>query len=418
MEILIRAAKVIDPSSPHHNSTKDILIQDGVIKKIENHISFDGTVIEHENLMVSPGWFDMRAHFTDPGKEHKEDLESGSAAAAAGGFTDVLLLPNTDPVTSNKNSISYYLKWNKGADVNLHPAAAVTLGCQGKELTEMIDLYTAGAVAFTDGTEPIWHTDILLKSLQYLQTFDGVLINRPEDRMLTAFGTMHEGQVSTVLGMKGMPELAEEVMIDRDLELLKYAGGKIHFSLISSAGAVERIKKAKAEGLKVTADVDIHHLIFTDESLMDYDTSFKVNPPFRTEKDRLALIKGLEDGTIDAIVSDHQPHDQESKQLEFDLADFGIIGLQTFYPALLKALGKKTEECIERITATPRKILGLKENSVVEGGDCLTLFSPQITWSYNGKTNKSKSVASPFFNQQMKGKVIGIINNGRFVSND
>ena len=188
--------------------------------------------------------------------------------------------------------------------------------------------------------------------------------------------------------------------------------------MISSAGAVERIKKAKAEGLKVTADVGIHHLIFTDESLMDYDTSFKVNPPFRTEKDRLALIKGLEDGTIDAIVSDHQPHDQESKQLEFDLADFGIIGLQTFYPALLKALGKRTEECIERITATPRKILGLKENSVVEGGDCLTLFSPQITWSYNGKTNKSKSVASPFFNQEMTGKVIGIINNGRFISND
>ena len=418
MEILIRAAKVIDPSSPHHNSIKDILIYDGVITKIENQISFDGTVIEHENLMVSPGWFDMRAHFTDPGKEHKEDLESGSAAAAAGGFTDVLLLPNTNPVTSNKNSISYYLKWNKGADVNLHPAAAVTLGCQGKELTEMIDLHTAGAVAFTDGIEPIWHTDILLKSLQYLQTFDGVLINRPEDRMLTAFGTMHEGQVSTILGMKGMPELAEEVMIDRDLELLKYAGGKIHFSLISSAGAVKRIRKAKAEGLKVTADVGVHHLIFTDENLMDYDTSFKVNPPFRSEKDRLALIEGLKDGTIDVVVSDHQPHDQESKQLEFDLADFGIIGLQTFYPALLSALGDKIENCIERVTAAPRKILGIDQASISEGGGSLTIFSPSVKWNYNGKTNKSKSVASPFFNQEMTGKVVGIVNNGRFISND
>ncbi|WP_323757443.1 dihydroorotase [Roseivirga sp.] len=418
MEILIRAAKVIDPSSPHHNSIKDILIQDGVITKIENQISFDGTVIEHENLMVSPGWFDMRAHFTDPGKEHKEDLESGSAAAATGGFTDVMLLPNTDPVTSNKNSISYYLKWNKGADVNLHPAAAITLGCQGKELTEMIDLHTAGAVAFTDGIEPIWHTDILLKSLQYLQTFDGVLINRPEDRMLTAFGTMHEGQVSTILGMKGMPELAEEVMIDRDLELLKYAGGKIHFSLISSAGAVERIRKAKAEGLNVTADVGVHHLIFTDENLMDYDTSFKVNPPFRSEKDRLALIEGLKDGAIDVIVSDHQPHDQESKQLEFDLADFGIIGLQTFYPALLSALGNKTEDCIERVTAAPRKILGIDQAYISEGGGSLTIFSPSVKWNYNGKTNKSKSVASPFFNQEMMGKVVGIVNNGRFISND
>ena len=418
MEILLRAAKVIDPSSSHHNQIKDIFIKDGVISKIDDHIEYNGTIIEQENLMVSPGWFDMRAHFTDPGKEHKEDLESGSAAAAAGGFTDVMLLPNTDPVTSSKNNISYFLKWNKTADVNLHPAAAVTLGCQGKELTEMIDLHTAGAVAFTDGTEPIWHTDILLKSLQYLQTFDGVLINRPEDRMLTAFGTMHEGHVSTVLGMKGMPELAEEVMIDRDLELLKYAGGKIHFSLISSTGAVERIRRAKAEGLKVTADVGIHHLLYTDENLMDYDTRFKVNPPFRSEQDRLALIEGLKDGTIDVIVSDHQPHDQESKKLEFDLADFGITGLQTFYPALQKALGSQAVDFVAKFTKAPRNILGLKSASIEEGADCLTVFSPSVEWEFNGKTNKSKSAASPLINKQMQGKVLAIVNNGRFITND
>lgn len=416
MEFLIRGAKIFDPSSPHHSFVKDILVNNGFIQKINDHIDFDGLVIEQPNLRVSPGWFDMRSLIPDPGKEHKEDLDSGAAAAAAGGFTEVLVLPNTDPVISNKNSISYFHKWNKTATVNLHPAAAVTLGCHGKDLTEMIDLHTAGAVAFTDGTEPIWHTDILLKSLQYLQTFGGVLINRPEDKMLTAFGTMHEGIMSTSLGMKGMPELAEEIMIDRDLELLKYAGGKIHFSLISSAGAVRRIRDAKAQGLNVTADVGIHYLIFTDEHLSDFDTNFKVNPPFRKEADRQALIEGVLDGTIDVIVSDHQPHDQESKQLEFDLADFGVIGLQTFYPALLKAFGDRAESQLEKITIAPRKILGLEIPMIKEGERAnLTLFSPALEWKYNAATNQSKSVASPFINQSLKGKVVGIVNNGNLI---
>jgi dihydroorotase len=416
MEFIIRGAKILDPSSPHHSLVRDILVQKGVIEKIDIHIDFSGLTITETDLRVSPGWFDMRSLITDPGKEHKEDLESGAAAAAAGGFTEILLLPNTDPVISNKNSISYYQKWNKTAAVSLHPSAAISLGCKGEELSEMIDLHTAGAVAFTDGIEPVWHTDILLKSLQYLQTFDGVLINRPEDKMLTAFGTMHEGEMSTSLGMKGMPELAEEVMIDRDIELLKYTGGKIHFSLVSSAGAVQRIRAAKAAGLKVTADVGIHYLIFTDQNLSSYDANFKVNPPFRNESDRKALIEGVMDGTIDVIVSDHQPHDQESKQLEFDLADFGVIGLQTFYPALLKVFGEKAEEYLDRCTNNPRKILSMDSPSIAEGQQAnLTLFSPSLSWDYNKLSNASKSVASPFINQTLQGKVVAIINNGELI---
>jgi dihydroorotase len=416
MEFLIRGAKVLDPTSPHHLSIKDILVNNGIIEKIDNKINFDGLTIANADLRVSVGWFDMRALITDPGKEHKEDLESGSAAAAAGGFTEIMLLPNTEPVTSNKNSISYFQKWNKSAVVSLHPAAVISLGCHGKELSEMIDLHTAGAVAFTDGVEPVWHTDILLKSLQYLQTFDGVLINRPEDKMLTAFGTMHEGVMSTTLGMKGMPELAEEIMIDRDLELLKYAGGKIHFSLISSAGAVDRIRRAKAEGLKVTADVGIHHLLFTDQYLESYDTNFKVNPPFRSETDRQALIEGVKDGTIDVIVTDHQPHDQESKQLEFDLADFGVIGLQTFYPALLKVLGHRTDEFMDRFTSKPRQILGMPIPTIQVGQKAnLTIFTPALDWEYNKASNLSKSVASPLINQRLQGKVVAIINNGELI---
>lgn len=418
MEFLIRGAKILDSSSPHHSLVKDILVNNGIIEKIDDQIDFNGLTISEVDLKVSPGWFDMRTLITDPGKEHKEDLVSGSAAAASGGFTEVLLLPNTDPVISNKNSISYYQKWNKTAGVTLHPSAAISIGCHGKELTEMIDLHTAGAVAFTDGVEPVWHTDILLKSLQYLQTFNGVLINRPEDKMLTAFGTMHEGIMSTTLGMKGMPELAEEIMIDRDIELLKYAGGKIHFSLISSAGSVQRIREAKAIGLNVTADVGIHYLIFTDQELSSYDTNFKVNPPFRGEADRQALIEGVMDGTIDVIVSDHQPHDQESKQLEFDLADFGAIGLQTFYPALVKVFGNDADNHFDKFTRKPREILGMASPVIKEGAIAnITIFSPALEWIYDKQSNVSKSVASPLINKSMQGRVVAIANNGELIQN-
>lgn len=418
MEFLIRAALIVDSNSPLHSSTKDLLIRDGIIAKIDDHIDFEGEIIEAPGQRVSCGWFDMRAHYNDPGLEHKEDLESGSATAAAGGFTDVLLLPNTEPVIDTKNAVSYYAKWSRGSAVKLHATAAVTRHAEGKELTEMIDLHKAGAKAFTDGISPVWHTDIMLKSLQYLQKFDGVLMNRPEDRMLTAFGTMHEGMVSTRLGMKGMPSISEEIMIKRDLQLLEYTGGKVHFSLVSSKGAVALIREAKASGLNVTADVGIHHLIFEDEDLRAYDTNLKVNPPFRLKEDREALIAAVLDGTIDAIVSDHMPQDQESKKLEFDLAEFGIIGQQSFYPALYKVFGEKTDQVITGFTSKPREILGLDSVSIAEGQKaCLTLYSPDQEWHYSTENNRSKSEASPFLGQKMQGQVIGIVNDGERLTN-
>ena len=418
MEFLIRAALIVDSNSPHHLTQKDILIHNGSISKIEDSIEFDGDVIEANGLRVSPGWFDMRAHYNDPGLEHKEDLETGSKVAASGGFTDVLLMPNTTPCVDGKNAVSYYAKWNRGSAVKLHSAAAVSLKCEGKELTEMIDLHHAGAKAFTDGTSPIWHTDIMLKSLQYLQKFDGLLINRPEDQMLTAFGNMHEGVVSTRMGMKGMPAISEEVMIKRDLQLLEYTGGKLHFSLLSTAGAVELVRDAKAKGLNVTADVGIHHLIFEDESLLGYDTHLKVRPPFRLKSDREALIEGVKGGTIDAIVSDHQPHDLESKKLEFDLADFGIIGQQSFYSALLSVFGESTDQVIDRTCQAPRKLLSMDRPGITEGANaCLTLYSPEEGWKYTAQVNQSKSLASPFLGQQLKGKVVGIVNDGQKLIN-
>lgn len=418
MEFVIRAARIVDSNSPHHLSSKDLLIRNGSIAQIDDHIDFEGETITAPGLRVSPGWFDMRAHYNDPGNEHKEDLETGTRTAAAGGFTDVLLLPNTKPVVDTKNAVRYYSKWNKSSAVTLHIAAAVSHGCEGKELTEMIDLHHAGARAFTDGLAPIWHTDIMLKSLQYLQKFDGLLINRPEDQMLTAFGTMHEGEVSTRMGMKGMPSIAEEVMIKRDLQLLEYTGGRVHFSLISSKGSVELIREAKKKGLNVTADVGIHHLVFEDKDVRGYETHLKVNPPFRLKEDREALIEGVKDGTIDAIVSDHQPHDLESKKLEFDLADFGIMGQQSFYPALLSVFGEETDGVIAKSLSMARQILNLDQPLIAEGEPaCLTLYSPDEEWTYSGETNTSRSTASPFMGSTLKGKVLGVVNDGEKLIN-
>ncbi len=418
MEFLIRAALIVDSKSPYHLSQKDILIQNGIITKIDKTIDFKGKTIEADGLRVSNGWIDMRSHFNDPGYEHREDLESGTQVAVAGGFTDVVLLPNNQPITASKNAISYFQKWNRDSVVNLHPTAAVTLDCKGEELTEMIDLHEAGAIAFTDGIHPIWHTDIVLKSLQYLQKFNGLLINRPEDKMLTAFGTMNEGVVSTTLGMKGMPALAEEVMIKRDLQLLEYAGGRIHFSLVSSQGAVALIKEAKKRGLKVTADVGVNHLLFNENHLTSFEANYKINPPFRTEQDRKALIKAVKEGVIDVVVCDHQPHDEEGKKLEFDLAEFGILGLQTYYNTMLSVFEGEADSILETINRNVRNILGLEELVIEEGRSArLTIYSPNDGWLFNASSNKSKSENSPLFGEELEGRIIGIVNNGELVEN-
>ncbi|SMD33241.1 dihydroorotase [Reichenbachiella faecimaris] len=416
MNILLREAKILDPQSPHHNKVVNIHIKDGQIAAIDKKEHKADTIIEAKGLLLSAGWFDMKSHFNDPGNEHKEDLASGAAAAAKGGFTGVATLPNTSPVVQTKGNVEYVLSKSKSYLIDIYPMAAVTLDTNGEDLTEMLDLHAAGAVAFTDGEKPIWHTDMMLKSLIYLQKIGGLLINQAEDQLLTRFGSMNEGTVSTILGLKGMPTLAEHLMIKRDLDLLKYAGGKIHFSNISSKESVNLIKKAKKKGLQVTCDVSIHHLIHTDEDLMGYDSHYKINPPLRTEKDRKALIKGLQEGVIDVIVTAHTPQDEENKKLEFDLAGFGISGLQTMLPSLLK-LGKELEPSlwIEKVTTNPRSILKLdlptiKENQIAN----LTLFDPKAKWTLNDQSNKSKSRNSPFFNQELTGKVKAVCNGAQF----
>jgi dihydroorotase len=357
----------------------------------------------------------MWCRFGDPGFEHREDMESGLSAAASGGFTGVALLPNNRPVTDSKNAIRYLHSRAKGSPVEVYPIAAVTKGAEGEDLSEMIDLHTSGAVAFSDGVNSIRSTDIVLKSLQYLQKFDGVLIQRPVDHDLAMFGTVHEGKVSTSLGLKGIPSVAEEIVIERDLRLLEYGGGKMHFGLISSKGSVKLIRNAKKK-FEVTASVAAQQLMFNDKSLMDFDTNYKVDPPFRSESDLKALKKALDEGVIDVVCSGHDPQDIEGKRLEFDLAEFGAIGLQTVFPTLI-ALSKeiKLDKLLDAISTNPRKILGLEVPEISEGSEAnLTLFDPDMMWKFDQNSNRSKGVNSPYFGIPLQGKAVGIFNRNQF----
>ncbi|GHA77529.1 dihydroorotase [Pontibacter akesuensis] len=416
MKVLLRAATIHNPHTAHHLQQHNILIENGSITYIGQEEQEADQIVDSEGLCVSVGWVDMHAYTGEPGLEYKEDLESLAAAAAAGGFTEVVCLPNTNPVVQTKGAINYIKSKSQHLPVTLLPAGAVTVDAQGKELTEMIDLHQAGAVAFSDGTHPLQGADVTLKALQYMQMFNGLLMNKPEHTRLTENGQMHEGEASTRLGMRGIPSLAEEVMVTRDLQLLSYTGGKLHFSLISTAAAIEAIRQAKAAGLQVTCDVASYQAAFTDESISAFDTAYKVAPPFRTTADAEAIKEGLRDGTIDVLVSAHNPQDTEAKKLEFDLAEFGIINLETAFAVAQSTLELPLEQLLEKFTTNPRRILGLAEPKIAVGEAAnLTLFNPETRWAPRMDTTKSKSQNSPFYDQELRGKVIGIIHKGQLV---
>lgn len=414
MKILIQSPEIIDSRSSFHKKEKNVLLNNGRIAEIGDKNYSADRVIKAEGMKLSIGWFDLGTFVGDPGLEHKEDLDSVSKAAAAGGFTEIAILPNTAPAVQTKNEIGYITKGNDNRLVQIHALASVTRNNKGEELTEMIDLHEAGAVAFTDGLKPIWHTDILLKSLQYLQKFDGLLIDHPEDVWLNMFGQMHEGLQSTMLGLKGMPRIGEDIMISKSLELLGYAGGRLHLSRLSTGKAVDLIRNAKKK-LQVSCDIAAYQPLFDDTALADFDTNYKVNPPLREKADNDALIKGLRDGTIDVLCSGHTPHEEESKSLEFDMADFGMTNLQTF-GANLVALSKTIDwdVLLEKVTINPRKLLNLEIPRIeVEEKANLTLFDPERTWTFDERTNLSKAKNSPWYGKEITGKVIAVFNNNR-----
>jgi dihydroorotase len=414
MKILLQGPEIIDSSSPFHQKEKNILILNGRIADIGDKNFPAERIIKAEGMKLTIGWFDLGTSIGDPGLEHKEDLESGARVAAAGGFTEIAMLPNTVPSVQSKNEVSYITRGNENRLVQIHALASVTKNNKGEELTEMIDLHESGALAFTDGLKPIWHTDIFLKSLQYLQKFNGLLIDHPEDIWLNLFGQMHEGLNSTMLGLKGMPRIAEDIAVGKNLELLGYAGGRLHFAKMSSAKALDMVRQAKKK-LNVSCDIASYQPLLDDSMLADFDTNFKVNPPLREKVDSEALLKALKDGTIDVLCSGHTPHEEESKSLEFDLADSGIINLQTF-AANLAALSKNIplDVLLEKVTVNPRRLLQVEIPKIeVEAKANLTLFDPHRVWTFDEKTNLSKSKNSPWFGKEITGKAIAVFNNGR-----
>ncbi|MEQ8362760.1 MAG: dihydroorotase [Cyclobacteriaceae bacterium] len=415
MKILIQSATISDPNSTHHLKKKNVLVQNGRIVEITAKKIDADKVIDAEGMILSTGWIDMGTFVGDPGLEYKEDLESAGKAAAAGGFTEIVMLPNTVPTVQSKNEVNYITKGNDSRLVQIHPIGAVTLKNAGEELTEMIDLNASGAVAFSDGLKPVWNTDILLKSLQYLQKFDGLLINHPEDIWLNMFGQMNEGKNSTILGLKGMPKIAEDLAVGRDVELLSYSGGRLHFARLSSAKALDLVRAAKKKKLNLTCDIAAYQALLDDSLLDDFDTNYKVNPPLREKADLEALIAGLKDGTIDVLTSGHLPQDTESKVLEFDHADFGIINLQTF-ASQMASLSKHIDvhDLVAKVTNAPRKLLKLPMPTIEKDEKAnLTLFNPTEKWVFTEESNRSKSKNSPWLGKEIVGKAKAVFNNSK-----
>jgi dihydroorotase len=431
MQLLFRSVFIIDPESAYNGQRLDVLVDNGLIRQIGAGltVSENVRVIDGENLHLSPGWFDLRASAGDPGTEHREDLTSLAQTAAAGGFTDVALLPNTNPVIDDKGTLNYIRRRAEWQPAVIHPVAAITKGAKGVDFTDMIDLHHAGAVAFSDGIHSLTNPDLLLKTLQYLQPIGALLINHAEEPMLSRFGQMHEGIQSTLLGLKGLPAMAEEIAIERDLQILAYVleGKKeereeeekvkpmLHFSCLSSARSVELIRQAKVRGLPVSADVAAHQLVFTDEALSGFDTNLKVNPPFRGANDVAALWAGLADNTIDAVVSDHQPQDEESKNSEFDIAEFGMISLETVFVLLMSNNAGRLSlaQLVDKLSVAPRRLLRLARVVIAEGQPAtLTVFDPSARWIFEKTRSKSKN--SPFFGQSFTGCVVGTVHNGHF----
>jgi dihydroorotase len=339
MDLLIKQATIVDKGNDFHGQKVDVLIRQGKIEKIAKSIKAeDVETFEADNLHLSKGWIDLQANFQDPGYEYKEDLESGIKAAAAGGFTKVCLSPLSDPIRDSKAQIEYVYNRTKNTAVELLPYGAISKQAEGKELAELHDMKQAGAIAFSDGKRPVKNPNLLHRALLYTQSFDGLVMNFPHTRELAVEGVMNEGEVSTQLGLKGVAELTEELMISRDLYLVDYTNGRLHFSTISSAEGVKLIERAQKAGAKVSCDVSSAHLLLDDSQLEEFDSRFKTLPPFRNKSTIKALIKGIKKGVINAISSDHWPEDIESKKKEFDYAAFGIINIQTAFAAANTAL--------------------------------------------------------------------------------
>ena len=415
MNIVLKKITISDSKSPFNGLIKDVLISNGIVTKIDDNITVEADkIVSDENQILSTGWVDIFSNFCDPGYEFKETLNSGAASALAGGYTSVFTLPNTNPVIATKSQVEYIVNANQHLPVNIFPLGAITKNIEGKELTEMYDIHKSGAIAFTDGLKPIQNAELVLKALQYIKATNTTLIQMPVDATIGKHGLMNEGIHSTQIGLQGIPAIGEHLMIQRDIELLRYTNSKLHVTGISTAKSIEMIQQAKAEGLNISCSVTAYHLFFCEEDILNYDTNLKVNPPLRTRADMMALRNALIDGTIDCIASHHAPQDWDNKICEFQNASFGMIGLQTTYVAIQTILPELSNERLTQLfSRNARSIFNLPDVTITEGANAeLTLFSRKENSTLTESNNLSKSFNTPFANKELKGKIIGTINKG------
>ena len=417
MSLLLNSVTVSDTTSKYFNSKVNILIDSkGYVKKISKNKISDKVkkVVDLEGLFISESWFDFNANFCDPGYEYKENLKSGVHVAINSGFLDVLITPNTNPIIQTKADVSYIQEKSLNNFCKIHPSAAISKNFNGKDLNDIIDLHNSGVKAFTNSYSCKESSEMIMNSLLYLNQIDTLLLTKPKDRSFSD-GVVNNGYYSNTVGLKGIPRISESIAVERDLSILEYVGGKIHFSGISTKESVSIIRDAKTKKLNVTCDVPIHNLILDDSNVVSFDPNYKVDPPLRTKDDIDALIDGVNDGTIDIIASHHEPQDIDTKKCEFEKANFGVISLQTFFSNIVQLSRKiPLENLIKTFSTNPKKILGVETYSVVEGSKAsFTVFDPDGSWDYNENSNLSKSINSPWLNWSLKGKVKAVIKDNR-----
>ncbi len=422
-KIVIKNAKIVDPQSPFHLKKISLLIENGNISQVAKSIKApkSSKIIEGKDLHVSPGWIDLHADFCDPGFEHKEDLQSGMLAAASGGFTGIGVLPNTNPAAVSKTQIEYILNQQRDNVVDLIPIGAISETEDATLPTEIYDMHKAGARAFSNGWKAVENTGVMKRALQYVLPINAVIFSFPEDLSLSASGQINEGKVSTLMGMVGKPALSEEIAVQRDLRLLNYTNSKLHFMQLSTANALKQIVAEKRKQKGLTVAVSPWHLLYNDEACLSYDTNYKINPPLRSENDRKALIKGIQNGQIDALSAFHRPQHQDDKRLEFSFADFGMIGLQTLFPVLKKHLSNEIDNTkfVELLAINPRKILNQEEVSIQKNTTAnLTVWDEKLSWIYEKKSKKSKAENTVLLGEKFDTGIVAVINGDKLRLNN
>lgn len=427
MKLLIKSGRLIDPSQDI-DKTSNIYIEEGVVKDFPRNIKSiekkkDVKKIDAKGFIIAPGLIDVHVHLREPGYEYKETIKTGTLSAAAGGFTSIACMPNTNPINDNASVTEYImLKARTEGVVNVFPIGAISKGEKGESLAEIGEMYEAGCVAISDDGMPITNSNLMRRAMEYVKPFNIPVITHAEDKFLSKDGVMNEGITSTLLGLKGIPNASEDVMVSRDITLAELTNAHLHVAHVSTEGSVRMIRKAKKRGLNVTAEATPHHFLLTDETIKNYDTNSKMNPPLRTTKDVKAVIKGIKDGTIDVIATDHAPHSFDEKNLEFDLAPFGIVGLETALPLSLKLVDKKVltlKKLIEKLTVEPAKILNLNRGSLKVGSVAdIVIFDRNEKFVVNCDKFYSKGRNTPFNGWRVAGKVKYTIVSGKVVYSD